>query len=534
MRLATAAPPPSGLGRLHARHLAIVQARRRHQGGRTTTTSVTAAAAAAPDAPAPGGGGRSGTTTPTPLRTSLIPETLRAMDLETAEERALRELTATAQGRAKLSREERAARRRSLAAANAPPFDSSLAANNLSPLKRGRATILQLNVGLRCNQACSHCHVESSPLRTEEMSERVAQRCLELLSRAKERGLTTLDLTGGAPELSPQFRPLVRAATSMGVQVIDRCNLTILTEPGQEDLAQFLAENEVRVVASLPCYGEKNVDAQRGRGVFERSIEGLRMLNAVGYGAEGARKDLEVVLAGGNGGQEGAAAAAAAAATNAHPTNGTPAPPPAPAPALRLDLVYNPGGAFLAPPSSSLEPAYRRELREGYGVEFDSLLCLNNLPIKRFADWLARQDGGGAKGKATSGGGGSGGGSGGGTEAYLRLLVDAFNPAAVSGLMCRDTVSVSYDGTLYDCDFNQQLAMAMAATGLGGGGGDDDEDGGAAEGTASSSSSSKRRRALTVFDIEDLSELEGRLVATDAHCYGCTAGQGSGCQGATS
>jgi len=472
---------------MHARHQALVQARR----ARAAASSVVAAArnnngAASASAAA-------GSATTRDPRTSLIPDTLREMAEEDPELRELRERASTAQGRAALSRDERAARRRSLAAVGAPPFASALAAAGLPPLTRGAASILQLNVGLRCNQACTHCHVESSPLRTEEMSPQVAARCIELLMRSAGaadgasgggNSIRALDLTGGAPELSAQFRPLVRAAAALGVQVIDRCNLTVLTEPGQEDLPAFLAEHGVRVVASLPCYGADNVDAQRGRGVFQRSIEGLKMLNAVGYGGAGS------------------------------------------SPALQLDLVYNPSGAFLAPSSAELEPAYRRELREAHGVEFGALLCLNNLPVKRFADWLARR---------------------GETDAYMRLLVGAFNAGAVGGLMCRDTVSVSHDGSLYDCDFNQQLAMAMVAAavaGPGGGAGDGaarsasgDGEGtdavSAAAALAAAAASGGGRPPLTVFDIESLSELEGRAVATDSHCYGCTAGQGSGCQGAT-
>jgi len=445
---------------------------------------------------------RDNSTTPT-TATSLIPDTLREMAAEGQETRALRELAATDRGRAQLAREERAARRRSLASAGLPPFSSALAAAGLPPLTRGRASILQLNVGLRCNQACTHCHVESSPLRTEEMSREVADRCLELLRRAAAASNATasapltLDLTGGAPELSSQFRPLVRAATAMGVTVIDRCNLTVLTEPGQEDLASFLAQHRVRVVASLPCYGESNVDAQRGKGVFERSIQGLRMLNAVGYGASGRTKPVD--------GGPAADGVAPPPPSAAPPHDNTPHPHPPP---LQLDLVYNPGGAFLAPSSSSLEPAYRRELREAHNVEFDSLLCLNNLPVKRFADWLQRS---------------------GKTGEYLSLLANAFNPAAAAGLMCRDTVSVAWDGRVYDCDFNQQLAMALMI----GGGGDEGEEEGDGGRASAAGAGSHPRRPLTVFDIEDLSELEGRHVATDAHCYGCTAGQGSGCQGAT-
>jgi radical SAM/Cys-rich protein len=202
--------------------------------------------------------------------------------------------------------------------------------------------VLQLNVGLYCNQACRHCHVESSPLRTEMMSLETAEACVALM---EQRGgsLTTLDLTGGAPELNPAvFQRLVTAGRAAGLEVIDRCNLTVLSEPGQEGLAAFLAANGVKVVASLPCYTPSTVDAQRGRGVFDRSIDGLKALNALGYGLPGS--------------------------------------------GLVLDLVYNPAGASLAPPQAVLEPAYRAELKDVYGISFTNLLCLNNMPIKRFAD----------------------------------------------------------------------------------------------------------------------------------------------------
>lgn len=320
-----------------------------------------------------------------------------------------------------------------------PSFFLLVQAAGLPPLARSRATTLQLNVGLYCNQACAHCHVESSPLRREAMSADTAERCLALAAAARPT-LTTLDLTGGAPELHATFRGLVHGGRAAGLEVIDRCNLTVLAEPGQEDLAQFLAANAVRVVASLPCYTPGTVDAQRGRGVYERSIDGLKKLNAAGYGVPGT--------------------------------------------GLVLDLVYNPGGAFLAPAQAELEAAYRQELADAHGIVFSSLLALNNMPIKRFADYLIRN---------------------GELDAYMATLVGAFNPATVDGLMCRSTVSVGWDGALYDCDFNQQLAMPV-----GGGKG-----------------------RLTVHDIDSLDELVGRSVALGSHCYGCTAGSGSGCQGAT-
>ncbi|CAG9466422.1 unnamed protein product [Pedinophyceae sp. YPF-701] len=369
---------------------------------------------------------------------SLVPQTLEEMEGDAELQAVLKSIEE--EGQAALTKREQRGRQRSLEKLNMPNFSKACADAGVTPLKRGAAKILQLNIGLYCNQACTHCHVESSPKRTEMMSFEVANRCLELLDDAPS--VATLDLTGGAPELNPTFRHLVEGARARGREVIDRCNLTVLEEPGQEDLADFLAALRVRVVASLPCYSQKNVDLQRGSGVFERSVRGLQKLNAVGYGVPGT--------------------------------------------GLTLDLVYNPGGPFLAPPQESLEGAYRTELREAFGVEFSSLLALNNMPIKRYYDWLERR---------------------GGLEEYMGLLLEGFNPGAAEGLMCRDTVSVGWDGRVYDCDFNQQLEMTLA--------------GGSGE------------SGLTVFDLGSLGELEGRGILVDNHCFGCTAGSGSGCQGAT-
>jgi radical SAM/Cys-rich protein len=314
-------------------------------------------------------------------------------------------------------------------------FDAALRTHGLDALARGRTRTLQLNVTRRCNLACHHCHVESSPRRTERADERTLARALELLARAP--GVEVLDVTGGAPELHPQFRALVREARALGRRVIDRCNLVVLDEPGQEDAAEFLAEQRVEVVASLPCYQEGNVDGQRGRGVFERSIAALRRLNELGYGRPGG--------------------------------------------GLRLDLVYNPVGPSLPPDQAALERDYKRELAERFGITFDRLLALANMPIRRWADWLARR---------------------GQLEAYQALLVNHFNPAAVPHLMCHSTVSVDWRGELYDCDFNQALELPLAG---------------------------KRR---TLFELDSLDELEGEPIATAAHCFGCTAGAGSSCGGA--
>ncbi len=317
-------------------------------------------------------------------------------------------------------------------------FDGELARRGLPALQRGAPRTLQVNVGKLCNQACHHCHVEAGPNRRERMTARTAERVLEVL--AASPSVETVDLTGGAPELNPQFRALVRSARVFGKTVIDRCNLTVLFEPGQEDTPQFLAEQRVRVVASLPCYTRENVEAQRGRGVFAKSIRALRALNDLGYAK---REDLV------------------------------------------LDLVYNPLGPSLPPPQHELEAQYRDELLELFGVRFCNLLTLTNMPIKRFAQMLDRE---------------------GRHAEYLSLLVAHFNPVTLPGLMCRDTISVGWDGALYDCDFNQMLEIPLAR---------------GAAGTP-----------RTVFELSDCSMLANRPIATAAHCFGCTAGSGSSCGGA--
>ncbi len=317
-------------------------------------------------------------------------------------------------------------------------FGATLVAHGLGVLRRGSIATLQVNVGKRCNQACHHCHVDAGPRRTEVMTDATATRVLELLARNLQLGL--LDVTGGAPELAPCFRKLVTTARRLDRRVIDRCNLTILLEPGQEDLALFLAAQRVEVVASLPCYTDENVDAQRGAGVFEKSIAALRTLNALGYGR-----------------------------------------PESP---LRLDLVYNPLGASLPPPHEKLEMDYRAQLGERFGITFHRLLTITNMPISRFAAQLART---------------------GEAERYMGVLVNHFNPATVGGLMCRELVSVGYDGRLYDCDFNQMLELPIGA-----------------------------RQARTIWDVDDLAALDGAAVATGPHCFGCTAGTGSSCGGALS
>ncbi len=313
-------------------------------------------------------------------------------------------------------------------------FPGALAQSGLGPLRRAPVSWLQVNLGRKCNQACTHCHVDASPARTEMMDAATVGRVLQILEENPAIG--QLDLTGGAPELHGQFREIVQRARSLNRRVIDRCNLTILSEPGQEDLAEFLAAHQVEVVASLPCYTADNVDKQRGKGVFERSISGLQRLNALGYGKPGT--------------------------------------------GLKLDLVYNPGGAFLPGPQAGLQADYERRLLAEHGIVFNQLLTITNMPIKRFARDLARQ---------------------GQTEAYMDLLLQAFNPATVEGLMCRHLVSVDWQGRIYDCDFNQMLELEVPGS------------------------------ARTVWELE-VSELEGAAVAVDDHCFGCTAGAGSSCGGA--
>ena len=317
-------------------------------------------------------------------------------------------------------------------------FASLLSTHDLGVLRRTHVTTLQVNLGKRCNQACLHCHVEAGPNRTENMSRSVVERVVELLGKSPR--VEVVDLTGGAPELNPNFRWMVTQARSLGRTVIDRCNLTILFEPTMESLAAFLAEQGVQIMASLPCYTADNVNAQRGSDVFVKSIEGLKRLNALGYGEEGS--------------------------------------------GLELHLVYNPGGAFLPPPQSSLESRYRTELADRFDVRFNRLLTLTNLPVKRFATSLAR------RGELVD---------------YLDLLQTSFNANTVDGLMCRETISVGWDGALYDCDFNQMLEMNLEVS---------------------------RETNMSVFNIESLDGLLGRPITTGGHCLGCTAGCGSSCTGA--
>lgn len=305
------------------------------------------------------------------------------------------------------------------------------------PLRRRTLETLQVNLGYRCNQSCVHCHVNAGPTRKEEMSSQTVAAVIDFLAANPE--VMTLDLTGGAPELNPQFRRLVMAARAQGHRVLDRCNLTILEEPGQADLAEFLATQRVEIIASLPCYLKENVDQQRGKGVFETSLRGLKRLNELGYG---------------------------------QPDSG-----------LILNLVYNPQGPVLPPPQQCLETDYRTHLSRGWGIVFNHLLTLTNMPIQRFGSRLV------SKGQF---------------DAYLALLRGAHRSENLAHVMCRSLVSVDWRGYLYDCDFNQQLGLPIAGR-------------------------SKPRLHITEVTAASLA---GQAIQVAEHCYGCTAGQGSSCAGA--
>jgi radical SAM/Cys-rich protein len=313
-------------------------------------------------------------------------------------------------------------------------FDATLAHHGIGALSRKSPTTLQVNVGKLCNQACHHCHVDAGPRRTERMTRETAERVVEVIAASAR--VETVDITGGAPELNPNFAMLVERARALGRKVIVRCNLTVTLEPGMGWLVEFYRRAGVELVCSLPCYTAENTDRQRGAGVFDKSIAAMRQLNAAGFGRG----------------------------------------------ELRLDLVYNPIGASLPPPQAELEGQYRVELARNFGVVFDRLLTITNMPIARFANQLN---------------------STGSHSAYMSLLVNHFNPATVDALMCRDLVSVGWDGRLYDCDFNQMLEIPL---------------GGSA--------------ASTIWDVDDVGTLAGARIATGSHCFGCTAGAGSSCGGA--
>jgi radical SAM/Cys-rich protein len=361
----------------------------------------------------------------------------------------------------RMTLDERKKRRRALDKLDIPDFGTFLENKNLT-IDRKQSSILQMNIGLYCNQACNHCHVESSPKRAEHMTQEIIDKCFDIADNSPS--IKTIDITGGAPELNPGFREIVKRARERNLEVINRCNLTVLMEPGQEDLPHFLAQHKVRVCASLPCYSERNVNLQRGANVFQRSIKGLQLLNDQGYGLDDS--------------------------------------------GLFLDLVYNPGGAFLPPDQMGLQQEYKQQLKSDFNISFNNLFTITNMPIKRFADMLYKN---------------------GKLEEYMTLLVQSFNPTAISGLMCRDTLSVSWDGKLYDCDFNQQLQLSLgeSITPVVTGEAESEETSSLLKEVSSASSS------LSVFDITCVDELLGHGIAVDHHCFGCTAGSGSSCQGAT-
>jgi len=321
-------------------------------------------------------------------------------------------------------------------------------------ITRNPFDILQVNLGYTCNLSCTHCHVNAGPKRTEQMDKETVELVLDVL---EGQGAHTLDLTGGAPELNQHFRFLVKEARSLGVKVIDRCNLTILNEPGQEDLAEFLANNKVDVCASLPCYSDQRVDAQRGKGTFDRSIMGLGSLNDLGYGKIGS--------------------------------------------GLLLDLVYNPQGPSLPPSQEALELDYKTELQKNFGIVFNRLLTITNMPIQRFGAVLLSQ---------------------GHFHDYMSLLKDSFSADNLPGLMCRNTVSVDWQGYLYDCDFNQMLKIDLGSSlnkGLN------------QEAIVDGSQSRKRNFRPHLSDLLNTS-LRGEAISVAEHCFACTAGQGSSCGGA--
>ncbi len=313
-------------------------------------------------------------------------------------------------------------------------FEDSLAETGLYPLRALGIEALQVNVGKLCNMTCEHCHVDAGPDRRETMTRGTAEACIAALAKTD---IPSLDLTGGAPEMNPNFRWIVEEARRLGRNVIDRCNLTILRAPGYTDRPEFLAAHQVEVVASLPCYLEENVDAQRGNYAFKRSIEVLGRLNALGFG----RLDS----------------------------------------GLQLTLVYNPIGAVLPPRQCQLEEDYRRELAARYGIEFTRLITITNMPIGRFLNQLLKS---------------------GNYHEYMEKLIAAYNPAAAAGVMCRTILSVDWEGRLYDCDFNQMLGLSV-----------------------------RRGLPQNIRDF-DPDALANRLIVTGQHCYGCTAGAGSGCRGA--
>jgi radical SAM/Cys-rich protein len=312
-------------------------------------------------------------------------------------------------------------------------FEPRLASHGIE-LRAARVDTLQINVGKLCNQSCKHCHVDAGPARTEIMTRETAEQVIRAI---QQFAIPTIDITGGAPELNPSFRYIVTQARELGARVMVRHNLTVMFEPDQNDLPEFFRQHEVEVISSLPYFLEQQTDAQRGRGVFEKSIEALRRLNSVGYGVEGT--------------------------------------------GLVLNLVYNPVGAFLPPPQQAIEVDFKREMMTRYSISFNHLYTITNMPINRFLDYLRRS---------------------GNEDRYMHRLTEAFNPASVDGLMCRNLVSVDWTGRLYDCDFNQMLGLSV---------------------------DSQLPQTISEFDPEAFAL---RRIQTGAHCFGCTAGAGSSCGGA--
>ncbi len=313
------------------------------------------------------------------------------------------------------------------------PFEAQLDRAGLSPLCATGITVFQINVGKLCNQTCHHCHVDAGPDRPETMSLETAEHCMKALAKTD---IPTVDITGGAPELNPHFRWLVEQSRRLGRHVMDRCNLSVLLLPSQADLAAFLADHQVEIIASLPSYQASQTDAQRGEGIFEKSLEGLRRLSRLGYG---------------------------------RPSSG-----------LALNLVYNPVGAFLPPKQEAIEAQFKKQLLAKYGIAFNRLYTITNMPISRFLEFLIES---------------------GNYDQYMTRLANAFNPAAAAGVMCRSTLSVGWDGRLYDCDFNQMLDLPV-----------------------------NHGAPAHIRDF-DPTQLHHRRIVTRNHCYGCTAGSGSSCGG---
>ncbi|MFI5172983.1 MAG: arsenosugar biosynthesis radical SAM (seleno)protein ArsS [Chitinophagales bacterium] len=322
-----------------------------------------------------------------------------------------------------------------VASADFERFDDKLATFNLFPLKPVKTEIFQVNIGYMCNQTCAHCHVDAGPDRKEIMTRATMQQCLEVLATTN---IATVDITGGAPEMNPDFRWFVEEISKLGRKIMVRCNLTIIVSNKKYfDLPEFFARHKVEVVSSLPFYNKSRTDAQRGDGVFDDSIKALQMLNAVGYGMENS--------------------------------------------GLILNLVYNPSGAFLPGTQLTLENQFKKELKRNYNITFNSLFCITNMPISRFLDYLIKTEN---------------------YESYMQKLIESFNPVAAQNVMCRNTISIGWEGTIYDCDFNQMLGLKVN-------GGSPDH-----------------------ISKWDLQKLNNRDIVLNQHCYGCTAGSGSSCGGA--